>query len=540
MTPESSVNRPPRRETSRTLEHVSIESSKSSLPVKRSPTQAGGRGRNGGATDRGIGLVAGFYYEVARGSMAYSPACRTRAAFDCDVIVAGGGPAGSAASAWLARARSLGQAVRTRQLSAFPHRRVPARVGQRCPRRHWRGRSRAARVVSGKVGRDVHAGRRTRRAVRRLRHRAWRADAADLAGAARRLRRSAAAPRRVAAASRCTSGTASLDVAFDADGVTATVQRPRRATGTASRVRARAIIDASGRGGLLSRKFGLRIDEPRLANIAVFSHYSGVPRQTGRRSGDIRIVSRGDLGWFWLIPISGELMSVGVVLPRAAFRAQAVAGSRGAAGARDRGDAGGGGAAGAVPGGSGRCASRRTSRSARARMPAIAGCSPAMPVRFSIPCFRPAWPSRSSPVSRRRRPWPPGWRRATCPRGASVGSPGASGSGTSRSGGSCSASTPRNSAISSSARTRRRTCFASLVSVFAGYWQPAFRTRCWVALFFGLVRLQRWLRFAPSFRVHHADQSRSDSESPPRAREQHRHAPHRGEQRWTGTPPETK
>src|SRR6185295_711585 len=28
-----------------------------------------------------------------------------------------------------------------------------------------------------------------------------------------------------------------------------------------------------------------------------------------------------DLGWFWLIPISDDLMSVGVVLPRAAFEA---------------------------------------------------------------------------------------------------------------------------------------------------------------------------------------------------------------------------
>src|SRR5262249_24436380 len=65
----------------------------------------------------------------------------------------------------------------------------------------------------------------------------------------------------------------------------------------------------------------LRLEEPRLANIAVFAHYSGVPRPQGRRSGDIRIVARDDLGWFWLIPISGELMSVGVVLPRDAFRA---------------------------------------------------------------------------------------------------------------------------------------------------------------------------------------------------------------------------
>ena len=94
-----------------------------------------------------------------------------------------------------------------------------------------------------------------------------------------------------------------------------------RSTECRVRVRARALIDATGRGGLLSRKFNLRVDEPRLANVAVFSHYAGVPRPEGRRAGDIRIVARSDLGWFWLIPISEQLTSVGVVLPRSAFRA---------------------------------------------------------------------------------------------------------------------------------------------------------------------------------------------------------------------------
>lgn len=110
-----------------------------------------------------------------------------------------------------------------------------------------------------------------------------------------------------------------LDVAFDAGGATVSF---RDAAEAAHDVRVEAVVDASGRSGLLARRFGLRMDEPRLANIAVFSHYSGVPRAEGRRSGDIRIVARdGDLGWFWLIPISEELMSVGVVLPRAAYDA---------------------------------------------------------------------------------------------------------------------------------------------------------------------------------------------------------------------------
>jgi flavin-dependent dehydrogenase len=107
-----------------------------------------------------------------------------------------------------------------------------------------------------------------------------------------------------------------LDVAFDGGGVTLDVLAPDKSRAP---VRAQAVIDASGRLGLLARKFGLRVDEPRLANIGIFAHYSGVPRLSGRRAGDIRIVGRDDMGWFWFIPISPELMSVGVVLRRSAF-----------------------------------------------------------------------------------------------------------------------------------------------------------------------------------------------------------------------------
>jgi hypothetical protein len=42
-----------------------------------------------------------------------------------------------------------------------------------------------------------------------------------------------------------------------------------------------------------------------------------------------------------------------------------------------------------------------------------------------------------------------------------------------------------------------RRIFTALVTVFAGYWRPSLATRFWVALFFHLVRLQRWLRFSP-------------------------------------------
>jgi FADH2-dependent halogenase len=87
------------------------------------------------------------------------------------------------------------------------------------------------------------------------------------------------------------------------------------------RLRVAAVIDASGRLGLLARKFRLRTDDPRLANIAIYAHYSGVPRLGGRRAGDIRIIGRDDMGWFWFIPVAPQLMSVGVVLKRSVYDA---------------------------------------------------------------------------------------------------------------------------------------------------------------------------------------------------------------------------
>jgi flavin-dependent dehydrogenase len=92
-----------------------------------------------------------------------------------------------------------------------------------------------------------------------------------------------------------------------------------RGNAAAGRVRVRALIDATGRGGLIARKFNLRTEEPRLANIAIFSHYTNVPRLEGPRPDDIRLIARNDAGWFWLIPISKELTSVGVVLPKALY-----------------------------------------------------------------------------------------------------------------------------------------------------------------------------------------------------------------------------
>lgn len=109
------------------------------------------------------------------------------------------------------------------------------------------------------------------------------------------------------------------DVAFDAGGVTLTL---RTAAGSRT-VRAAAVVDASGRHGVIAKRFGTRVIDPLLQNIAVHGQFTHVPRAEGRRAGDIRMVTRPDRGWFWFIPISPTVMSVGVVLPKAVYNAGA-------------------------------------------------------------------------------------------------------------------------------------------------------------------------------------------------------------------------
>ena len=114
-------------------------------------------------------------------------------------------------------------------------------------------------------------------------------------------------------------GHAALDATFDADGVTLAFEDPE---GKPRSARVGVVIDASGRRGFLARRFGAREIDPQLKNVAVHAQFEGVPRKEGRMAGDIRLITRPDLGWFWFIPISETVMSIGAVLPHAAHLAR--------------------------------------------------------------------------------------------------------------------------------------------------------------------------------------------------------------------------
>ncbi|MCK7592360.1 NAD(P)/FAD-dependent oxidoreductase [Pseudomarimonas salicorniae] len=85
-----------------------------------------------------------------------------------------------------------------------------------------------------------------------------------------------------------------------------------REAGAERALRPRYVVDASGRDTLLARQLRLKRRNPRHQSAAIFSHYLGVSRREGEDAGNISIL-RFEHGWIWLIPLSDGLTSVGAV-----------------------------------------------------------------------------------------------------------------------------------------------------------------------------------------------------------------------------------
>ncbi|HYC54188.1 MAG TPA: NAD(P)/FAD-dependent oxidoreductase [Candidatus Binatia bacterium] len=76
--------------------------------------------------------------------------------------------------------------------------------------------------------------------------------------------------------------------------------------------RASWVIDASGRDALLATRMKLKRRNARHASTAIFGHFTGARRLPGRAEGNISIFWFAH-GWFWFIPLSDGTTSVGAV-----------------------------------------------------------------------------------------------------------------------------------------------------------------------------------------------------------------------------------
>lgn len=82
--------------------------------------------------------------------------------------------------------------------------------------------------------------------------------------------------------------------------------------------RAAFLMDASGLTNLTANLAGERKYYEGHKKIAVFGHFQQVKMPDGKHEGDILIIRRPN-SWFWMIPLSPEKTSVGLVLDKAEF-----------------------------------------------------------------------------------------------------------------------------------------------------------------------------------------------------------------------------
>ena len=106
---------------------------------------------------------------------------------------------------------------------------------------------------------------------------------------------------------------------FEACKVTAVEFTPHGATVTAraedgneQRWSTRFVVDASGRDTFLASRMGIKRRNKKHNSAALYGHFTGAKRLPGKAEGNITVFWF-DHGWFWFIPLSDGTTSVGAV-----------------------------------------------------------------------------------------------------------------------------------------------------------------------------------------------------------------------------------
>ena len=112
-----------------------------------------------------------------------------------------------------------------------------------------------------------------------------------------------------------------VDLASDPEGVTVVTED---AAGAQATHRARFLIDASGRDAIVGARNGWRKPREELDRTALWSHWTGVKLQGGLEEGLSLIIYVGEekKGWIWVFPMGPDRVTAGFVCQNSYLRDQ--------------------------------------------------------------------------------------------------------------------------------------------------------------------------------------------------------------------------
>jgi len=102
------------------------------------------------------------------------------------------------------------------------------------------------------------------------------------------------------------------DILFDGDrAIGVRIQREDRSI---EEIGAKVVVDASGQSAMIGNKFDLLVKDSDLKKGAVWTYWKGADRAPGRDGGATLVLqTSGKKGWFWYIPLHDDITSVGIV-----------------------------------------------------------------------------------------------------------------------------------------------------------------------------------------------------------------------------------
>lgn len=106
-----------------------------------------------------------------------------------------------------------------------------------------------------------------------------------------------------------------VEVNFEDDhatGVTAKINTGHGRQSEPRRIQSKVVVDASGQSSHLLNRLGLKTKDPHLQKATIWTYWENALRDEGKDEGcTIIMQTEGKKSWFWYIPLSNNIVSVG-------------------------------------------------------------------------------------------------------------------------------------------------------------------------------------------------------------------------------------